>query len=426
MGIIVFFKFIHKEFKDFYFLIAGLFAYWVGISSIGSELTGWIALLVMILILYKKLLKPKKPVVFISYKSNDASLARFIAEALKGSGIYAWFAEYNILFNDWFDENKFTSSISSAVSNSRFAIIISNDGYIDSPYCILELEGILKNINNKKILHIKLTSSEALVNKYPRLAKVRTYVFNCDKIGLLAEIERLLMKNINTNTLQDIEKQRDAVRLESVYNYAGHNVRYSIDTSLVHVLHKDGSSWFHGNPDIPDQIGGPMIVIGDINIDLKSVIGGFSANINPFPEYPKSGIFDESFVAYLKANVKTPIVLEYADKLVGKQCNQNLSAYMYHILLASDYLYHKKGKISGVHLYHLNNVAGITYSGYTYSHKDGNWCRVYFIHLPLKGFDFAIIAEFMSINKNGKFEDFLNLVPIMDNVINSIIVNNAL
>jgi len=67
----------------------------------------------------------------------------------------SWFAEYQILFEDWFDINKVGRIIDEAIDKAEYAIIISNDAYLESPYCIQEINQILNKIDPKQILHIK-------------------------------------------------------------------------------------------------------------------------------------------------------------------------------------------------------------------------------------------------------------------------------
>lgn len=74
--------------------------------------------------------------VFISYKSEDAANARYMAEALMDAGLLVWMAEYSILL---VGRKSFQRKINRGIACSRKAIFLTNSKYAESSYCRIEV-----------------------------------------------------------------------------------------------------------------------------------------------------------------------------------------------------------------------------------------------------------------------------------------------
>jgi hypothetical protein len=130
--------------------------------------------------------------VFLSYKSEDAEVARHLCEALAGAGLDVWFAEYTILL---FNRDQFQSAIDLGASQSRFAIALTNKRYTASQYCRNELDQLLKpeNCGPQRIVEIRHPGDPELYGTFPTLQQAHTTDFSttaaaiesvCDATGL--------------------------------------------------------------------------------------------------------------------------------------------------------------------------------------------------------------------------------------------------
>jgi|GEM_PF-1802753 hypothetical protein len=126
--------------------------------------------------------------IFISYKSRDADLARFLAEQLFARGLRPWFAEYSIMAREFFE---FRSLIERGIDHSLKALIISNDDYAASPYCIDELIRILGRLEPGQILEIRAPGCPALAERFPALAEARKHDY-VNRGRALEEVEDFL------------------------------------------------------------------------------------------------------------------------------------------------------------------------------------------------------------------------------------------
>ena len=104
--------------------------------------------------------------VFISYKSEDVDLARRISNHLLASGVKVWFAEYQVLLQNF---NQFQDAIDFGIANSTWAICLTNNRYIGSDYCILELKQMLDYLPQSNILEIMIPKEELPHQKFQTL-----------------------------------------------------------------------------------------------------------------------------------------------------------------------------------------------------------------------------------------------------------------
>jgi hypothetical protein len=112
--------------------------------------------------------------VFISYKSEDIDLARRVANQLLASGVKVWFAEYQVLLQNF---NRFQDAIDNGIANSTWAICLTNNRYIGSKFCTLELKQILDCLSPDKILEIMIPKEELPHQQFQALDNC-PYVFS--------------------------------------------------------------------------------------------------------------------------------------------------------------------------------------------------------------------------------------------------------
>ncbi len=125
---------------------------------------------------------------FISYKSEDIDIVRQVADRLLASKLEIWFAEYKVLLQA---RDQFQSAIDQGVCQSRYGIIFTNDRYVNSKYCRIELEGLLKpeNCGVDRIIEIKLDNSPLPHNTYPDLTHAHSITFEDNLAEVLHFIE---------------------------------------------------------------------------------------------------------------------------------------------------------------------------------------------------------------------------------------------
>jgi len=78
--------------------------------------------------------------VFLSYKSEEAVLARQLTEQLVANGLTPWFAEYIIPISE---RARFLEAIDLGIQGSRFGLCLTNDEYFASIHCQHELRQML-------------------------------------------------------------------------------------------------------------------------------------------------------------------------------------------------------------------------------------------------------------------------------------------
>ena len=105
---------------------------------------------------------------FISYKSEDAALARGIADQLRAAGLRVWFAEYEVLLHE---RDKFQNAIARAISDCRFGLAITNNRWAQSQHCDYEIKRLLRKIGPEHILELRIPPEELPHARNPELAR---------------------------------------------------------------------------------------------------------------------------------------------------------------------------------------------------------------------------------------------------------------
>ena len=139
--------------------------------------------------------------IFISYKSEDYKLARKIAEGLIVSGQKVWFAEYRVLDTNWED---FLASIKKGINESVFGICITNNKYLNSDHCMMELEHLINKLGPDNLIEIKNPGSPEIYQSVPLLRNankieyidIRNVFKYFEEIGLIRNIPKRYLDNL--------------------------------------------------------------------------------------------------------------------------------------------------------------------------------------------------------------------------------------
>lgn len=112
--------------------------------------------------------------VFISYKSSNASEVRAVAEKLIAKGLRVWFAEYQVLLENY---DNFQDAIDAGIDASRYGLLFTNDQWVGSKYCRLEYERLRSRLDASHILEVKMPPEEQPYRCYPELQKGRSIIW---------------------------------------------------------------------------------------------------------------------------------------------------------------------------------------------------------------------------------------------------------
>lgn len=123
--------------------------------------------------------------VFISYKSEDVYLARRIANQLLASGLQVWFNEYRVLLQNF---DQFQDAIDFGIAHSDWAICLTNNRYIGSQYCRIELEQLLDHLPSGNVLEVMIPREDLPHQQYQALDNCPAYM-GSDLEGILGFIQ---------------------------------------------------------------------------------------------------------------------------------------------------------------------------------------------------------------------------------------------
>jgi len=307
----------------------------------------------------------KKYELFISYKSEDVHAVRLIADRLLASGKKVWFAEYNILL---IDRSRFQEDIDQGIRDSKFGVAFTNDSYIQSKYCQLEMDQLLRFCGPKNIINIQMSPDPAALDKYPELKESPSIKFQ-DTGEALSFIAHKTGWQIASGT------GISPVGAEEYFEGHACEEPYKIDVSGWELIEQS----FHG--------GGPCYLR---NID------GFELFWNL--QYGKE-------LAPLVYDVRRSSSQRDERALYNELCNYALH-YFRDLQPGS--------RVGGVHLYNINGAIQ-----FAISYFDGHfWKRRYSLMLvhpeTYDAVEFVFTFQF-----SGPFKDYCRLVEIMDNVVYS-------
>jgi hypothetical protein len=108
---------------------------------------------------------------FVTYKSEDAALARLIVDHLRAAGLRVWFAEYQILLQA---RDRFQQAIDAAISDCRYGLAFTNNGWAQSRYCDIEIKRLLREVGAERILELRIPPEELPCANNPELARSKS------------------------------------------------------------------------------------------------------------------------------------------------------------------------------------------------------------------------------------------------------------
>lgn len=117
---------------------------------------------------------------FVSYRSQNAPLVRPIVEQLLGAGYKVWFDEYVVSLDvktlrDQTDlDQRLNEIIPLGIEHSKRAICFISDSYLQSEWCRLELDLILKQLGPTNLLNIELSPLPSSAEAFSQLALAQT------------------------------------------------------------------------------------------------------------------------------------------------------------------------------------------------------------------------------------------------------------
>lgn len=131
---------------------------------------------------------------FISYKSENIVIARFVADLLTSCKCSVWFAEYRILISN---RDKFQQEIDRGIIRARKGIFISNDKFLTSEYTQYELGQLLKpeNCGPEKIVEIKTCDASEVHSKFPKLESALSVQYTGNLNDLKNSLATVLFMN---------------------------------------------------------------------------------------------------------------------------------------------------------------------------------------------------------------------------------------
>lgn len=108
---------------------------------------------------------------FVSYQSENAPLARQIAELLIAQGYWVWFDEYVILL---VDREKFREEMDMGIGNTRYGVCLTDELYVNSKYCMDELRGFLQpgNCGPGNVVDIRLSEGYPIPADFPEFGQL--------------------------------------------------------------------------------------------------------------------------------------------------------------------------------------------------------------------------------------------------------------
>lgn len=120
--------------------------------------------------------------IFISYKTENANIARGVTERLLSKGIQVWFAEYEIMLEEYFaDEEETRKAIANGVKTSTHAILLTNNNWVDAYWCEFEMKKLTENFRNiDKIIEVCIPKEEEPHQKYNILETGDPIIFKGD------------------------------------------------------------------------------------------------------------------------------------------------------------------------------------------------------------------------------------------------------
>ena len=114
-------------------------------------------------------IKPKSAKVFLSYAQADKQAARYIADALKRSGVSTWFDEWELKLGD-----SIVQHIEEGVTSSDFVLVLLSPAAVQSKWIQVEWSAALaRELNDRAIRVLPVLIADCEI---PPLLAARTYI----------------------------------------------------------------------------------------------------------------------------------------------------------------------------------------------------------------------------------------------------------
>ncbi len=169
--------------------------------------------------------------VFVSYRSGDAQIVRDIVESMIESGLKVWFAEYEIVIDNY---DEFQLQIDQGIRKSNSLICFLGAGYFSSEHCLGELNGFVELSQNPlDILCVDLDEDAKKKSlEHQSLANVPRHHFNNNYADVLEFIGGHLGQSISPlmlTTSANVAKQG--------FDYYGQAFSLTLDLEWVLAPH---------------------------------------------------------------------------------------------------------------------------------------------------------------------------------------------
>lgn len=305
--------------------------------------------------------------VFLSYKSDDAPLVRFIAEQMVARGQSVWFNEYCVILGSW--DEAFEVPLRDGVASATSAVFFTNSKWAMSRWCTdVEAKPLLTRLQKNACLEVRIPSEPTPHAKVPDLATV-------PRIDAPDEDRWVLLWRVS-----------EALRLDSVGTSTGR--------AAPHPLR--------------GQVNG---VNYELNIEGWTVKGramtGLGNLMLPHLQRMRDGILMSVNVVVGKVEWERRELNAADDREVFRNLRSLAKRYFEHTPLA--------GRCVGVHLvWH----GGLSHGAFTYWGGTG-WCRKYDIVLPARDGG-ADIAFTFTCAVYGDFASFCRFAWLFDDLVASL------
>ncbi|GEM_PF-1091792 len=336
--------------------------------------------------------QPSAPIdLFISYKSENVSIARRVAEQLLASGIKVWFAEYYILLED---RKKFQVQINEGIHRSAYGLILTNKLWANSRYTRLEIKKMQKaygEMASKRIIEVKIPEEPweppYTRNEYPRFCVLQ----ECDSVGIqpgthaqnINEILKFLENHLGFKILKLPPAEESGSHQEFRGTHMGH--QYRLDISGWNLISSGGGQ------DSDGDTRGPVLgrQAGKRKIGATLILG-----IDPPGERLP-----------IQGGEKSSNDRELYDSLIDK--------------LAGPYMKGLKSKPRAIHLFFHGGFSQLAITYWLDSLKA--WVRMYSIILPCPDENDNRVGEFVfTCFFHGPFREYCQYTPVMDRLVTSL------
>lgn len=308
--------------------------------------------------------------VFLSYKTEDVTVVRQIAEQLIARDIAVWFAEYAIPIGE---RSTFQESIDAGIRGSKYGVCFTNNRYADSPYCRRELQQLLDPTTggSKRVIEFRFPTEARPHKVFPQLASAYSVEYEGVEHSVRLITSALNMPSLMSSTSHEIAPNPRA------FEYRGREYRLdfagweSVDSK-------------HANRRWGPDVRGPR---------FSTVCGG-----NPMWGHVLVGPQDVSrssiAIGTLDDRRYYEEALRFADAFFRSVWQQ---------------------KMVGVHLIF---AGGFSHMALTTLFKAGIWSRIYSVVLPFPGEPADV--EFAFFFFKGSFRQFCENAYRMDRMVESI------